>query len=328
MKMKRILILLLCTVLMFCFGCGYEPVTENTRAAFACFDHDSAYAAAMADGIRDALGEGATLDVYALGGNAFVEDALAAKITAQGYDVVFIRGSGAINDGNGSQLAYQLEQAQQIGAVVIVEQCMTNDADQIIEADEELAGQLSMQILCDAMDNGGNLLLLADDKDYSGKLRLKGAQAVRKETQITVCGQSSIRVELQRGETLRLMRERVQNEAYHFVLDALSSDPTVDGIWAMNDSFALGAVQALDELGLQGQIPVVCVGASLDILDLVQDGTVLACVAADPYAMGHTAAQIYLAPDTKALFWGRKTTGFAPIVIDAENLEVYMEFFD
>ena len=149
-----------------------------------------------------------------------------------------------------------------------------------------------------------------------------------KETQITVCGQSSIRVELQRGETLRLMRERVQNEAYDFVLDALSSDPDVDGIWAMNDSFALGAVQALDELGLQGQIPVVCVGASLDILDLVQDGTVLACVAADPYAMGHTAAQIYLAPDTKALFWGRKTTNFAPIVINAENLEVYMEFFD
>ena len=326
--MKRFWNLLLCISLLCCFGCGYEPVTENTRAAFACFDPDGLYAAAIADGIRDVLGEDATLDVYSLSGNAFVEDALAAKITAQSYDVVFIRGSGAINDGNGSELAYCLEQAQEVGAVVIVEQCMTNDADQIIETDDNLAGEMSMRILCDAAGDTGEVHLLADDRDYYGKLRMEGAQAVLNETGITVCGESSIRVELQRGETPRQMHDRVSKEAYRFVLDMISSGSNVDGIWAMDYYFALGAVQALEELGLSGRIPLVCIGASLETLGFVQDGTILACVANDPYVLGQTAAQVYLAPDSQALFWGRKTTAFAPAAIDADNAEEYMNYYD
>ncbi|AGI68647.1 sugar ABC transporter periplasmatic substrate-binding protein [Octadecabacter antarcticus 307] len=63
------------------------------------------------------------------------------------------------------------------------------------------------------------------------------------------------------------------NRAYESTKQLLAAHPDVDGVWAANDNMAVGAVAALKELDLDGQVMVSGVDGTLDALDAISEGT-------------------------------------------------------
>lgn len=85
-------------------------------------------------------------------------------------------------------------------------------------------------------------------------------------------------------------------EALALVETWLNTNPEVKGIWCANDNMATGALQALDKVGLKGQIPVVGIDATTDMVQAIADGYATATVSSNGYLQGgYTLAICYAA---------------------------------
>jgi len=69
----------------------------------------------------------------------------------------------------------------------------------------------------------------------------------------------------------------------------------LDGIFSANDGMALGAVAALREQGLEGQIPVTGSDGSTDVLSLIESGEMLSTMYINGYVQGATAVALAIA---------------------------------
>ncbi|MDJ0752717.1 MAG: sugar ABC transporter substrate-binding protein [Ardenticatenaceae bacterium] len=109
------------------------------------------------------------------------------------------------------------------------------------------------------------------------------------------------------------------DEAFELVSNLLTANPDVTGIMASNDSMALGAVQAVESMGLSDSVTIVGFDNIAPIQPLVIDGTVLATLdqfGAEMAANGMDVAMEMLAGETR--------TGWikTPIqLIQAEDLQ-------
>jgi ABC-type sugar transport system substrate-binding protein len=74
----------------------------------------------------------------------------------------------------------------------------------------------------------------------------------------------------------------------------LAEHPEVRGVIAANDQMALGAVDALADMGQQDQVVVVGVDGDADALLAIAAGTMAATVRRSPYQMGRTAIETAL----------------------------------
>ena len=71
--------------------------------------------------------------------------------------------------------------------------------------------------------------------------------------------------------------------------DILTANPKLDGIFASSEPSSVGAAQALKSRGLAGRIRLVGFDASPALIDDLQDGTIDALVAQDPFRLGYEA---------------------------------------
>ena len=69
-----------------------------------------------------------------------------------------------------------------------------------------------------------------------------------------------------------------RTKAYEVTANMLSANPNIDGVWAANDNMALGALEALREAGLAGQVLVVGIDGVEEVFDGIQRGEVAATV--------------------------------------------------
>ena len=69
--------------------------------------------------------------------------------------------------------------------------------------------------------------------------------------------------------------------AHDAVRAMMASHPDVNGVWAENDDMALGALQALKELALEGEVKVVGCDGKFDMLEAIKDGLAAATVLND-----------------------------------------------
>jgi ribose transport system substrate-binding protein len=91
------------------------------------------------------------------------------------------------------------------------------------------------------------------------------------------------------------------DEAFELVSNLLTANPDVTGIMASNDSMALGAVQAVESMGLTDDVTIVGFDNIAPIQPLVIDGTVLATLdqfGAEMAARGMDVAMEMLAGET------------------------------
>jgi len=63
------------------------------------------------------------------------------------------------------------------------------------------------------------------------------------------------------------------NRAYEAAKQLLAAHPEIDGIWTANDNMAVGAIAALNEAGLAGDIKVVGTDGIPDAFDAIAEGT-------------------------------------------------------
>ena len=71
----------------------------------------------------------------------------------------------------------------------------------------------------------------------------------------------------------------------------LQANPDVEAVFAQNDEMALGAIEALQGAGLQGQVTVVSFDGTEGGLEAVENGTLAATIAQQPEEMGRLALQ-------------------------------------
>ena len=70
--------------------------------------------------------------------------------------------------------------------------------------------------------------------------------------------------------------------------DILAAHPALDGIFASNESSAVGAVQGVKARGLAGAVKLVGFDSSPTLLDNLRSGTIDALVVQDPFQMAYT----------------------------------------
>lgn len=106
----------------------------------------------------------------------------------------------------------------------------------------------------------------------------------------------------------------------------LSKYSDVGGIWCADDTMALGAVQALQNAGRNGQIYVTGDAASTDAMDAVKAGDMLATWDVGGYSQGYYCTAYAVAAlvgeiDTKAMAREERIFLTAGTVVTADNVE-------
>lgn len=156
----------------------------------------------------------------------------------------------------------QLEAAQEAGIPVLAVNTTLADEDLITSAvlpDDVAAGAQEMQMMADALDGKGNIVVLQGPLGSSPELdRTEGINSVLADyPEINVLAM----------DTANWAREEAVNKVKNWIS---SFGDDIDGIVAENDDMGLGAVQALKEAGMD--VPVVGIDGIEDGLRAVESG--------------------------------------------------------
>ncbi len=84
----------------------------------------------------------------------------------------------------------------------------------------------------------------------------------------------------------------IRADGARLIRDALAAHPDLRGVFAQNDQMALGALDAIDELGYAGQITVVGFDGTPDGLAAVHRGRLAATVYRGTYSVGRTTVDM------------------------------------
>jgi ribose transport system substrate-binding protein len=156
----------------------------------------------------------------------------------------------------------QLEAAQEAGIPVLAVNTTLADEELITSAvlpDDVAAGAQEMQMMADALDGKGNIVVLQGPLGSSPELdRTEGINSVLAEY-------PDINVLVM--DTANWAREEAVNKVKNWI-SSFGGD--IDGIVAENDDMGLGAVQALKEAGMD--VPVVGIDGIEDGLRAVEGG--------------------------------------------------------
>ncbi|MCC6446462.1 MAG: ABC transporter substrate-binding protein [Armatimonadetes bacterium] len=101
--------------------------------------------------------------------------------------------------------------------------------------------------------------------------------------------------------------------------DMLTSDPDIAGIFAANESGAMGAAQALKQKGVAGKVKLVAFDASQAEIDALKDGTIQALIVQDPYKMGSEGVRMAVRAINGETIPKRVDTGVTAVTKDNLN---------
>jgi len=148
--------------------------------------------------------------------------------------------------------------------------------------DNVVNGQLIAESLFDAMGGSGTILVLDGMLgNTAATARGEGLDAaLAANTNVTIAARDTANWDTKQALTL--------------IETWLNQYPDVKGIWCANDNMAVGALQALDKVGLKGKIPVVGIDGTTDMINAINDGYATATVSSNGYLQGgYTLAICY-----------------------------------
>ncbi len=202
-----------------------------------------------------------------------IADSMAEEAAKHGYDVIVTSGERdvarqqdqvkdfivnnvsviVLTPCDSKSIAPAIQEANEAGIPVFTADiaCLARDAKVVshIATDNYQGGQLAAQAMIEALDGKGKVAILDFPVVESVILRTNGfhdelAEAnKRSDVDITVVA--------------TLPGGGVKDEGYRAAQDLLQAHADLDGIFAINDPSALGAVAALEEAGKQDQVVVV-----------------------------------------------------------------------
>jgi ribose transport system substrate-binding protein len=80
-----------------------------------------------------------------------------------------------------------------------------------------------------------------------------------------------------------------REKALNVTENILTANPRLEGIFASSEPSSVGAAQALKSRGLTGKVRLVAFDSSQGLIDDLQNGTIDALIAQDPFKLGHDA---------------------------------------
>ena len=83
-----------------------------------------------------------------------------------------------------------------------------------------------------------------------------------------------------------------REKALNVTENILTANPQLDGLFASSEPSSVGAAQALKSRGLAGKVHLVAFDSSQGLIDDLQNGTIDALVAQDPFKLGHDAVML------------------------------------
>ena len=131
-------------------------------------------------------------------------------------------------------------------------------------------------------------------------------------------------------ETMRAEFPNIQIAGYQFTEsdrtraltvaeDFLTRFPALDGLFASNESSAVGAARAVTNRGLRGKVHVVGFDSSSDLIQAVRDGSVDALVVQQPFRMGYEGVRAAVAALRHQPVAPRIDTG--TVMVSRDNLD-------
>jgi len=102
--------------------------------------------------------------------------------------------------------------------------------------------------------------------------------------------------------------------------DILTAHPSLDGIFASNESSTIGAVQAVKERGLAGKVRIVGFDSSPSLIDDLRAGAIDSLVLQDPFQIGYQGLKVLL--DERAGRTPPKRIDLPPTLISKDDLAV------
>ena len=157
--------------------------------------------------------------------------------------------------------------------VVFVDTKGANEGVTYIGTDNETGASLAATHICENVAAGSDVAILQGIITQStGKARADGSN-----TGLTACGLNIVAeqtAEWDRAKGLAVME------------NILTGNPNLKAVFASNDNMALGAMEAIKNAGMLGDIFVVGFDANPDAAESVLAGEMAATVAQNPYNMG------------------------------------------
>ena len=157
--------------------------------------------------------------------------------------------------------------------VVFVDTKGANEGVTYIGTDNETGASLAATHICENVAAGSDVAILQGIITQStGKARADGSNAG-----LTTCGLNIVAeqtAEWDRAKGLAVME------------NILTGNPNLKAVFASNDNMALGAMEAIKNAGMLGDIFVVGFDANPDAAESVLAGEMAATVAQNPYNMG------------------------------------------
>lgn len=203
---------------------------------------------------------------------ANVEDLISKKV-----DAIFI----TCMDINGSVNSINKILAAGIKVAILDSPSANRDkATFSVISDNIQAGYLAMKALDEALPDGAEIVLFENSTSAAVSDRMIGRENYLKEKPgcVKVVNKKNDRGSVDTG--------------FAAMNDFLQSNPTLKGVWAMNDPSAQGIISALKAAGKKaGDVIVVGIDGSAESAKLVQDGWQLGTSAQYPTTMGKQAME-------------------------------------
>ena len=203
---------------------------------------------------------------------ANVEDLISKKV-----DAIFI----TCMDINGSVNSINKILAAGIKVAILDSPSANRDkATFSVISDNIQAGYLAMKALDEALPDGAEIVLFENSTSAAVSDRMIGRENYLKEKPGAV---KVVNKKNDRGSV---------DTGFAAMNDFLQSNPTLKGVWAMNDPSAQGIISALKAAGKKaGDVIVVGIDGSAESAKLVQDGWQLGTSAQYPTTMGKQAME-------------------------------------
>jgi len=192
-----------------------------------------------------------------------IEDAIAA-----GVDGI------ALAPTDPAALAVVVDEAlAEVIPVVFIDTQGENPDQTFIGTNNEVGAALAGQYLCDNLEAGDKVAILQGIITQStGQARANGGRSA-----VTECGLDLV---------AEIPAEWDTAKGQAAMEDILTGNPDLKGVFASNDNMALGAVEAIAQAGLTGEIVLVGFDANPNAAEAVLAGTMNATIAQNPTNMG------------------------------------------
>src|ERR1051325_11566657 len=147
-----------------------------------------------------------------------------------------------------------------------------------IATDNYQAGRMAAKALIEALNGRGKIGIIDHPEVESVIMRTKGFLDEIDEQH----RQSGINIQV----VSRLAAGGAKDRAFQVTVDMLQAHPDLDGIFAINDPSALGAVAAIENAGRTGQIRIVSIDGLPEARQAIKDGKIYADAIQHPDLIG------------------------------------------